>query len=112
MPPLERVVAERELGFTHHSGETEVTTVSLGAPVFRDGTWWCPYKIHSQSFSHSYALAGEDSLQALLGSACILATELDALARRHNGIFTYFGDNDLMLPSMDWIKRGGDAGEN
>jgi hypothetical protein len=111
MPPLGRVIAERELRFMRSSGESEAVVVSLGTPARLDGTWWCPYKIHSPSFSRLYALAGEDSLQALLGSACILKTELDALAREHGGSFSYFGDHDLMLPSMDWLKREGDAGE-
>lgn len=110
-PPLGQVIAKRELRFTHSSGQTELVIVSLGAPALRDGTWWCPYEIHSPTFSREYALVGEDSLQALLGSACILETELDALARQHKGSFSYFGDSDLMLPSMDWLKREGDAGE-
>jgi hypothetical protein len=111
VPPLGQVIAKREFRFTRSSGQSEAVVVSLGAPALVDGTWWCPYEIKSPTFSRSYALPGEDSLQALLGSACILNSELDALARQHDGSLSYFGDDDLMLPSMDWAKREGDAGE-
>jgi hypothetical protein len=110
-PSLGQVIGRRELRFLHSSGHSETVTVSLGAPVQRDGTWWCPLEIASPSFCCSYALAGEDSMQALLASASILRTELEALARQHKGAFTYFGEKDLVLPSMDWLKREGDAGE-
>jgi hypothetical protein len=111
MPPLGEVIGTRELRFTRHDGRSEATRLSIGAPALRDGTWWCPYEILSPSFSRAYALAGEDSLQALLASVCILSTELDALAREHRGAFSYFGAKDLMLPSMDWLGREGDVGE-
>jgi hypothetical protein len=111
MPPLGEVIGTRELQLTRHTGQRETTRLSVGAPVLRGGTWWCPYEIRSPSFSHTYALAGEDSLQALLGSVCILSTELEALAREHQGTFSHFGSQDLMLPSMGWLRREGDAGE-
>src|SRR4051812_18149090 len=94
MPPLGEVIGTRELRFTPHNGQGEATRLSIGAPALRDGTWWCPYEIRSASFSRAYALAGEDSLQALLGSVCMLSTELDALAREHQGSFSYFGAQD------------------
>ena len=81
LPPHGEVIGRRELRFTRATGEIEATRVSVGAPVLRDGTWWCPYEIRSSSFTRTYALAGEDSLQALLGSVSILSTELAVLER-------------------------------
>jgi hypothetical protein len=88
MPPLGVVIGTRELRFTRPSGQSEATRLSIGAPTLRDDTWWCPYEIRSPSFSRAFALAGEDSLQALLAAVCILSTELDALAREHQGTFS------------------------
>jgi uncharacterized protein DUF6968 len=111
LPPPGPVVASRELRFTAASGESEGVLVEIHVPVRTSGTWWCRYEITAESFSRVFALAGEDSMQALLGSICIISTELDALAKERGGQFSYFGDGDLMLPTMDWLKRAGDSSE-
>ena len=111
IPHLGEAIGTRELRFTRETGQSEVVRLSIGTPALRDGTWWCPYEIRSPSFVRAFALAGQDSLQALLASVSILSTELEALGREHQGAFSYFGTNDLMLPSMDWLRREGDAGE-
>jgi hypothetical protein len=111
LPPPGPVVASRELRFTTASAESEAVLVEVHAPVRTDGTWWCRYEITAGSFSRVFALAGEDSMQALLGSICIISTELDVLAKERRGKFSYFGDGDLMLPTMDWLKRAGVSSE-
>jgi hypothetical protein len=110
-PPLGAVIGSRKLTFTRKNGQSEDVHLSIGAPVQNDGTWWCPYEIRAQSFLREYALAGEDSLQALLASASTLSTELLVLSREQGGVFSHFGEEDLMLPTMDWAKREGDRSE-
>lgn len=111
LPSPGQVVASRALQFASASGESEAVLVEVHAPVCTDGTWWCRYEFKASSFNRVFALAGEDSLQALLGSICIISTELEALAKERRGQFSYFGDGDLMLPTMDWLRRPGDASE-
>lgn len=96
--PLTDVIAERELEFVPDRGSPQKVVVRLGALVRdQDGTWWCPYVIEGSSFRRQFRIAGEDSMQALLLTQKTIVVELDALAREHQGSFTWFGEPDLGL---------------
>lgn len=101
--PLGEVIASRDLEFVHQDGRKESVRVFVGKPVAGDDEhqWWCPYVIKAESFEKSFRSAGAESMQALLLTVYIISVELEALARRYNGAFTYFGKGDLGFPSKD-----------
>ena len=89
------VIARRELEFVT-SSDRETVLVELRKPVKeKDGTWLCHYLIKCKSFSKEFRMAGEDSMQALILVLKIIPVELDALAKKHNGHFTWFEGSDL-----------------
>ena len=49
-------------------------------------------------------MAGEDSMQALILTLHVLSTELEALARKHHGVFKQHGEAELGLPHMRNIE--------
>lgn len=106
-PVLGKIIATRNLDFVRRSGLSEAATVSIGEPVLRDceGTWRCPYQIRTKSFERTFAMAGEDSMQALILTLHIISTELHALAKQHGGAFTQFGEADVGFPSVRNLER-------
>ena len=93
--PLGDIVARRELEFVSESGKESVQ-VYLGKPVQqKDGPWFYPYLIEGKSFERQFRTAGEDSMQALVLALRTIPIELEALAKKNNGYFTWFGDPDL-----------------
>jgi len=106
-PVLGKVIATRSLDFVGPSGVSETATVSVGEPVRPDsqGPWRCPYQIRTASFERTFAMAGEDSMQALILTLHIIGTELDALAKQHGGVFRQYGEADLGFPSVRSLER-------
>lgn len=102
-PVLGKVIATRSLDFVRASGVAEAATVSVGEPVRpdRQGPWYCPYQIRTDSFERSFAVAGEDSMQALILTLHIIGTELKALAKQHVGVFMQYGEADLGFPDVN-----------
>lgn len=102
-PPLGTDIATRELVFVRETGESEIALVSLGKPVKSGptGPWLCPYQIRTPSFGISFAVAGEDSMQALVLCVHVISAELIALERKHKGIFNHYGRRDLGFPDAD-----------
>jgi len=99
--PLGEVFATRELEFTHSNGRKETVQVLVGRPVCVDQSqqeWWCPYLVKAESFEKQHRSIGGDSMQALILSTQIISTQLHALARQHNGTFTYLGESNLHFP--------------
>jgi len=104
-PVLGRVVATRHLEFVSSSGASEAAVVQVGEPVHpTGGPWWCPYQVKAQSFERTFAMAGEDSMQALILTLHVLSTELEALARKHHGVFKQHGEAKLGFPDMRNIE--------
>lgn len=99
-PPLGKVVATRELDFVRPSGEVELALVMVGEPVQPDdnGPWYCPYQVRTPTFERSFAIAGEDSMQALILTLHILSSELLSLERQHAGVFKQYGETKLGFP--------------
>jgi len=104
-PVLGKVVAIRHLEFVGSTGVSEPAVVQVGEPVHpAGGPWWCPYQVKTQSFERTFAMAGEDSMQALILTVHVLSTELKALARQHHGVFKQHGEPDLGFPDMHNIE--------
>jgi len=101
-PTLGRVIAMRDIDFIRHSGEVEPAVVSIGEPVQPEanGPWRCPYRVQTPSFQRTFAMAGEDSMQALILSLHVIGSELIGLAREHNGVFKQYGEDDLGFPDL------------
>ncbi len=101
-PTLGRVIASREIDFIHHSGKVELAIVSIGEPIQPEakGPWGCPYRVQTPSFQRTFAMAGEDSMQALILSLHVIGSELIGLARENNGVFKQYGDDDLGFPDV------------
>jgi hypothetical protein len=105
--PLGHIVATRELDFERSSGEVELALVMVGEPVqpTSDGPWYCPYQIRTTSFEKSYAIAGEDSMQALILTLHVLSSVLISLERQHGGQFKQYGGRDLGFPDAEKLPR-------
>src|SRR4051794_36070281 len=105
--PLGRIIATRVLDFERASGEIEQALVMVGEPVQTesDGPWYCPYQIRTPSFEKSFAIAGEDSMQALVLTLHVLSSVLASLEREHGGLFKQYGGSDLGLPHADNFPR-------
>lgn len=99
---LGEVIATREIEFVRRNGEKETVQISIGRPVAGqdEHEWHCPYLIQAKSFKHQFRMVGADSLQALVLTMTIIATELESLAKKHNGLFTQYGELELGLPQL------------
>jgi hypothetical protein len=98
--PVGTIIATRALTFARHNGGVESVTVSIGAPIQdREDAWLCPYLIEAESFRKAFRMAGGDSMQALILTLTIISTELEYLAKKHDGVFQYFGDSELHFPT-------------
>ena len=105
-PVLGKVIATRSLEFVAVSGASETATVSIGEPVRPDsnGPWHCPYQVRTPSFQRTFAMAGEDSMQALILTLHIIATELAALAKQHGGVFKQYGEPAAGFPQISNLE--------
>ena len=105
-PVLGKVVAIRHLEFVGSTGVSEPAVVQVGEPVHpAGGPWWCPYQVKTQSFERTFAMAGEDSMQALILTLHVIATELNALAKQHGGVFMQYGEPFAGFPHMSNLER-------
>ncbi len=108
--PLEDAIGTRELTFTRSDGIVERVIVAIVAPVqVEDDFWHCSYIIKSESFTKQFRMAGGDSMQALIHAVQVIAVELDALARKHNGTFRFFDEPDTMFPSSSQVNGNPDG---
>jgi hypothetical protein len=105
--PLGKVIAARELEFVRTSGEVESAWVTLGEPVQPEegGPWHCPYQVRTPSFERTFAIAGEDSMQALILSLHVISSVLASLERQHGGVFKQYGETSLGFPHADNSPR-------
>jgi hypothetical protein len=101
--PLGKIIATRELDFVRASGEVELALVMLGEPVQPEegGPWLCPYQVRTPSFEKTFAIAGEDSMQALILSLHVISSVLDSMGRQHGGAFRQYGETSLGFPHAD-----------
>ena len=92
----EDVIASRELEFSGREGHKQHVHVILGKPIQEpNGPWFCIFQIKSESFETQFRVAGEDSMQSILLTVVAIKAELANLSKKHNGSFTWFGENDL-----------------
>ncbi len=99
--PIVDMIATRDLEFLGKDGRREAVRVSIGRPVCTQPVqqeWWCPYLIEAPSFKRQHRAIGGDSMQALILSTESISADLFALARDHEGTFTYLGESDLHFP--------------
>jgi hypothetical protein len=95
---LGNVIAERELEFTPRQGPKYTVAVRIGTPYGGPDQWFCPYQIEGGGKQRTFAMAGTDSMQALVLTTRVLSAELDLWARNADGDFSFDGQPDLMLP--------------
>jgi hypothetical protein len=95
---LGKIVAERELEFTPRQGSKYTVAVRIGTPYGGPDQWHCPYQIEGGGKQRTFAIAGGDSMQALVLTTRVLSAELDLWARDGDGKFSFDGQPDLMLP--------------
>lgn len=94
--PLGEVIAARELAFLRKNGSEEIVWVRIGKP-YQEGSgepWLCPYEIASPTKKRNFAMAGVDSMQALILTTRTILPELEHWSRTENGTFSYGGGLD------------------
>ena len=87
------VFAQRKLTFRGKQRRGTVT-IQIGCPVRGEDPrdpWWCPIRIEG-AIKGFDAIAGEDSLQALVLALRFLQLTLPAAARRHGGEVDWLGE--------------------
>jgi hypothetical protein len=95
---LGTVFAERELTF-HKGSRTRRVILAVGRPVKSRGTltaWWCPLEFRGLGRRRFYALAGEDTLQALLLAVNFAWKTAPRLAAEAGGTLSWLGDLDII----------------
>ena len=97
---LGEVIAQREVLFTRASGETAIVHVRIGKPVVGDdpNSWRCPYQIESMGRVKTVAMSGVDAVQALLLTLQVILPELDHIAKREQGTFSWPKDKHCGFP--------------
>ncbi|MFZ6799218.1 DUF6968 family protein [Undibacterium sp. Di24W] len=99
--PIEEAIADRTIEFTRADGQVDSTEIFLWYPIqFGPHHWRCPFLIRSRFFEKSTYTAGCDSMQALILALHSIPSHLTALARRHDGVFSYFESDDLGFPNF------------
>lgn len=93
-------IATRRYTFAPRKGRPYAVTVSIGKPYSRGRPvqWLCPYRITGAGKRRTLAMAGVDSMQALMLTAQILPVELEYWARTEKGKFLLNGQHGLFLP--------------
>ncbi|HZS36110.1 MAG TPA: hypothetical protein VFF06_04760 [Polyangia bacterium] len=92
------VAAERKLSF-RRAGRVRVVALTIGRPVKgpeRLDPWWCCVRVGAP-FDEFFAIAGEDSLQALVLALAFLDDTLPSLARRRQGQLEWLGENERLI---------------
>jgi len=107
-----QAIATRKYTFVPRTGRRYGVTVSIGKPYSRGrpAQWLCPYRIAGGRKSKVFAMAGVDSMQALLLATQILRVELEYWARKEKGRFLYDGKAELFLPDLRTAKGKGPRG--
>ncbi len=106
---LGAVVAEREVTF-EASGTSRRVSISFGKPVLPpssvDGApWWCPVQISGLGREKIHAIAGLDSLQALLLAMRFVRESLPNEAQRHDGkIYWHTEDLDTIFDQRESVR--------
>ncbi len=97
---LGEVIAEREVLLTRATGAAEPFKVRIGRPVVGDGPdeWRCPYQIEGMGRVKTLAMSGVDAIQALLLTLQVILPELDHIAKREQGIFSWLEDKHSGFP--------------
>lgn len=97
---LGEVIAERVLRLTHPDGAIETVAVRIGKPFPVDGSheWRCSYQIEGMGRTKTFAISGIDSVQALLLTLQTIVSELEHIAQREGGVFSWLEDNDSGFP--------------
>ena len=100
-------IASRRYTFAPRKGRSYPVTVSIGKPYSRGrpAQWLCRYRITGAGKVRTLAMAGADSMQALLLAAQILRVELELWARTEKGKFLYDGQPKLFLPVLTAGRR-------
>jgi hypothetical protein len=91
---LGELIAEREVTFTRDDGSTATVAIRIGKPVLGSAPdeWRCPYQIEGFGREKTFAMSGVDSVQALLLTLQTILPELDHIAQREHGRFSWLED--------------------
>jgi hypothetical protein len=108
MISLGEVIATRTVAFRGDDGATADVMIEIGRPVQdqdSSGDYCCPYRITGLGPATLRAMTGFDSAQALVLALQAIPAELDHLARRHIGRFTWLGDSALGFPELETASK-------
>jgi hypothetical protein len=92
------VVAERRVSF-RRAGRIRSVSILIGRPVKgpeRHDPWWCPVRV-GLPLEEFVAIAGKDSLQALILALSFLQLTLPSLARRKRGELNWLGERERLI---------------
>jgi hypothetical protein len=92
------VIASRRITFAR-AKRKQVVEIAIGRPVKgpeRRDPWWCPVRVGAP-IDVFQAVAGEDSLQALVLALDFVQTTLPSLARRKRGTVEWLGERERLV---------------
>jgi hypothetical protein len=97
-----RVIAERRLRFVEPRKGARVVSVRFGQPVRcprpeRGDPWWCPVEIRGLGNRSVRAIAGEDSVQALVLAFEFVTHVLPVEAERAGGHLEWLGERERLV---------------
>lgn len=107
---LGTVVAEREFVGRKASGRVVRVRVRFGQPAKRKGgtqrdPWWCPIEISGGGLNSFRAVAGIDSLQALILALDLITTVLPIEAERLGLRIEWLGETERLVLARQAFAR-------
>jgi hypothetical protein len=95
------VIAERRLVLRRAGQRPKGVRVRFGKPVKAPRTprdpWWCPVQVSGLGPTELHAIAGEDSLQALVLALKYVTQNLPTHARRLRGRIDWLGEEERLV---------------
>jgi Domain of unknown function (DUF6968) len=97
-----RVIAERRLRFVQSRRSVRIVSVRFGRPVQsrkpeRGDPWWCPVEVVGLGKRSLRAIAGEDSVQALVLALEFVTNVLPVEAQRAGGHLEWLGERERLV---------------
>src|SRR5438876_10953289 len=99
---LGKAVAERRMRLVRPRRRAAIVTVRFGRPLRaprpeRGDPWWCPVEIRGLGKRTFKAVAGEDSVQALVLALELVTRILPVEAERLKGHLTWLGEREQLI---------------
>lgn len=102
------VIAERRLKVTRRTRRRSVARLEFGIPVRGpepQDPWWCPVRLRGEGFDLFQAVAGEDSLQALLLALDFATHALPSAAAAHGLQFEWLGESERLVLARNALSK-------